>query len=108
MRRRLPVFWERHAEVDLTEHILHLLDERPTAAGRFVDAVEGAFQRLSEMPEVGTRRTFKSPRLRDVRVWPVPGFEKYLVFYRITPERVEVIRVLHGARDLGRIFGDQA
>jgi toxin ParE1/3/4 len=107
VRRKLPVFRERHAEADLTEHILHLLDERPAAAARFVDAIEKAFQRLSEMPEVGARRTFKSPRLRDIRMWPVPGFENYLVFYRVTPERVEVIRVLHGARDISRIFEEE-
>ena len=73
MRRKLPVFRERHAEVDLTKHILHMLDERPAAAARFVDVIEGAFQRLSEMPEVGAPRTFRSPRLRDIRMWPVAG-----------------------------------
>ena len=71
MKRKVPVFRELHAEVDLTEHILRLLDERPASAGRFVDAIEGAFQRLSETPEVGARRAFKNPRLRDMRMWPV-------------------------------------
>jgi toxin ParE1/3/4 len=104
VKPKLPVFRERHAEVDLTEHVLHLLDENPAAAARFVDAIEAAFERLSEMPSLGVRRAFRNPRLRGMRMWPVPGFEKYLIFYRVASERVEVIRVLHGARDIGRLF----
>ena len=98
-RKRLPVFRERHAEIDLTGHILHLLGERPSAAVRFVDADEGAFERLSTTPEVGARRQVENPRFAGLRMWPVPGFKNYLIFYRMRPERVEVLRVLHGARD---------
>jgi toxin ParE1/3/4 len=36
-----------------------------------------------------------------VRVYPLPhGYCSYLVFYRPVAEGIEVIRVLHGARDL--------
>jgi len=38
----------------------------------------------------------------------VPGFESYLVFYVPSPGVVEVVRVLHGARDLPRFFEAQA
>jgi plasmid stabilization system protein ParE len=34
----------------------------------------------------------------------VPGFESYLVFYVPSPGVVEVVRVLHGARDLPRLL----
>lgn len=101
---RLPVFRERHAESDLTEHILHLLGERPSAAVRFVDAIDRAFKRLARTPEVGARREFANPKLEGVRMWPVPGFKNYLVFYRVTLERVEVLRILHGARDVAGIL----
>ena len=37
-------------------------------------------------------------------MWPIPRFEKYLIFYRFNDDTLEVIRVLHGARDLTRIF----
>jgi toxin ParE1/3/4 len=33
--------------------------------------------------------------------------ERYLIFYRTLPDGIEVIRVLHGMRDLDRIFGEQ-
>jgi plasmid stabilization system protein ParE len=37
-----------------------------------------------------------------VRVYPLPRrFRNYLVFYRTTSDGIEILRVLHGARDLG-------
>jgi plasmid stabilization system protein ParE len=32
------------------------------------------------------------------------GFRDYLIFYRELPDRVEIVRVLHGARDIERIL----
>jgi plasmid stabilization system protein ParE len=39
-----------------------------------------------------------------LRYWPVPGFERYLVFYVPTSARIDVVRVMHGARDLDLVF----
>jgi toxin ParE1/3/4 len=47
---------------------------------------------------MGTARDNLAPGLRS---FPVGN---YLVFYRITPEGIEVARVLHGARDLRAVF----
>jgi len=35
-------------------------------------------------------------------------FENYLIFYRVTDEAVEIIRVLHGAMDFESIFSESA
>jgi plasmid stabilization system protein ParE len=35
----------------------------------------------------------------------VSGFELISIFYRPTDHGIEVARVLHGARDIARIFG---
>jgi toxin ParE1/3/4 len=39
-----------------------------------------------------------------IRLWRIRGFERYLIFYRPIPDGIEVIRVLHGARDIDTIF----
>ena len=56
------------------------------------------------MPEMGRLREFSNARLRGLRSWRIRGFEHWLVFYRVTDEAVEVVRVLHGARDLEGLF----
>lgn len=49
--------------------------------------------------------------------WPIlPRYEqaafrrkthrRYLIFYRVQPDHVQIVRVLHGARDLDRLLTD--
>lgn len=34
----------------------------------------------------------------------MPGFRKYLMFYCATDDALEVVRVLHGARDIAALL----
>jgi toxin ParE1/3/4 len=40
-----------------------------------------------------------------MRVWRVEGFERYLILYRSVENRIDIVRVLHTARDFPTIFG---
>ncbi|MFN5952254.1 MAG: type II toxin-antitoxin system RelE/ParE family toxin [Dolichospermum sp.] len=35
-----------------------------------------------------------------IRQWRIKNFKDYLIFYKVQEEQVEVLRVLHGGRDL--------
>ncbi|MHB9049886.1 MAG: type II toxin-antitoxin system RelE/ParE family toxin [Pirellulales bacterium] len=59
---------------------------------------------MAEMPELGGLCQFTSPRAAGVRVWSIKGFENHLVFYRIVNENVEIVRMLHAARNIAEIF----
>lgn len=56
------------------------------------------------MPGMGSHAHFLTARARDVRFWPIKGFENYLIFYRPTDRGIEMVRVLHGARDINAVF----
>lgn len=56
------------------------------------------------MPGIGSLREITNPAMTGVRSWPIRGFSGYLIFYRPTSDGIEVIRVLHGARDLDTIL----
>ena len=56
------------------------------------------------MPQVGHRYSSERYRRDEIRVWPIPGFEKILVFYRVRKDVIDVVRVLHGARDIRRLL----
>ena len=100
MGRRLVQ--RRAAEEDIAEQVAYLAGERPAVVHRYAIAIEDAFERLRTMPDVGVLRSYGSRRLHAVRVWPVPGFRLFLIFYRVTPKTVDIIRVLHSARDIPR------
>ena len=76
----------------------------PAAAERVLDAVEATFGVIADQPECGVRYPTRNPLLQDVRMLPVNEFPTYLVFYRLEDEVVRVLYVIHGVRDLPRLF----
>lgn len=53
---------------------------------------------------MGVRYETENPRLMRMRRWPVTGFENYLVYYRPLRDGIEIVRILHGARDIARLL----
>jgi toxin ParE1/3/4 len=75
-------------------------------ARRFFAAADATFERLASQPGLGTRYAPEEPALADLRCFPISRFKKYLVFYRAAAERIEIVHVLHGARDIPSILAD--
>ena len=77
----------------------HVAEDNPDAADVLLRALDSALNMLSDHPHAGQRRSDLRPRLRS---FPVG---RYLVFYRPIRGGIELVRVLHGARDVTAIFG---
>jgi toxin ParE1/3/4 len=93
------------ARNDARETATYLAVEASEAiAERFLTALQDLVNTLADMPGIGAPCAFRSPFLKDVRRFPVTGFENWLVFYRTSKDRIDIIRVLHGARDIESIF----
>lgn len=93
------------AERDLDEGAAYLaLHAGLDIALRFSEKTEQAFSILAANPHIGWKPRFRHHELGRVRVWHVPQFERWLVFYSPTNDGIEVLRVLHGSRDLERIL----
>lgn len=89
----------RQAEADLLEIWLYIAEEGGLpAADRVLLSVDQKCQALAGSPGMGRRREELAPGLRS---FPVGN---YVVFYRVREDAIEVIRVLHGARDIEAIF----
>lgn len=95
------------AKQDLIEHVLYLAKINPDLAEKFIEASEMAFEKLAQMPMKGQRQEFKSPKLAEVRRWFIPGFDKYLVFYRPIKGGAEILRVLHGMQNVNGILSGE-
>jgi plasmid stabilization system protein ParE len=84
------------ASQDLDDILTYVLDQDgPERAQHVVDRLCECFQKLAANPGLGRRRE----DLTSARVlfWPVWS---YLVIYRPDSTPLEIVRVLHGARDL--------
>ena len=88
----------------MEDHATYLAARSPQAADRFLDTCAAEFQRLAAMPGMGGIRLFKNPKAAGIRSWPMTGFPNHLIFYRPVEDGIEVLRVLHGARDIEALF----
>jgi len=95
----------RAAVTDLLEHFVYIGEDSEEAAQRFFERAKETFRLLASQPEMGRRMHYRNPILTGIRTFPVRDFEKYLIFYRPLRDGIEVVRVVHGARDLPTLFG---
>ena len=56
---------------------------------------------------MGKVTEYRSPFPAAIRMFRLKRFSKHLVFYRPLENGIEVIRVLHGARDIESLFEAQ-
>lgn len=97
----------RESAVDDIEAIVDYLSDRNIdAALRFRDAIFESVAMLRQYPGSGPKYPTKNQRLAELRKWRVNGFKNYLIFYLPHDDRIVIIRVLHGARDIGSILRD--
>lgn len=87
------------AAVADVEQIAAFLDEHASHATEAVLArIRAAMRRVAETPGIGhLRKDLADEPVRFVSVW------SYVIVYRLTSP-VEIVRVVHGARDVARML----
>lgn len=67
-------------------------------AARFTEKIVGAAEKLADFPNLG-RRVPEADRddIREIL------FQTYRIIYRLRAERVQILAVAHGGRDLERV-----
>ena len=87
------------AAADLDDIWLYVAEKSSVAlADRQIDAIVGRFALLARMPRLGRPRPEIIPGLLS---FPVAN---YVIYYTAHKPRVVVLRVLHGARDVGQLL----
>ena len=61
---------------------------------------------LAESPQIGGSYPTKNDRLAGVRVFRVRAFPNHLAFYVQRQNGIEIVRVIHGSRDLDAALRD--
>lgn len=85
------------AKTDLQQIWNYIADDNIDAADKVRNEIRSALEKLARTPFVGhTRRDVKNPAYR---FWVVYS---YLIVYRPETSPLQVVRIVHGARDLKR------
>jgi toxin ParE1/3/4 len=88
----------RRSRSDLAEIVLYIRRDNRTAAKHLLAEINRTLHRLAEFPEMGPLRPELANALRSLPLG------NYVLFYRPRKDGIELTRVLHGARDLQRLF----
>ena len=86
------------AEADILEIWDYIADDNSAAADRWVDQLDDQVRLLATQPMMGRLRNELAP---GVRSYP---YGRYVVFYVPLDDGIDVVRVLHGARDIDAVF----
>jgi toxin ParE1/3/4 len=84
------------ARRDLIDIWLEISAVNPAAANELYNRLEARVEILRRFPQSGPARTDIAPDARALIELP------YLILYRIIPDGVQIVRVLHGARNIDR------
>jgi toxin ParE1/3/4 len=89
---------------DLIELATYIGEDNLEVSDQFLRAAEETFKLLGKMPGMGKLCQFSHPSLSGVRQQAIKGFRKYIIFYQEIDSVVEILRVIHGARDIEEVF----
>ena len=83
---------------DLAEIWGYIADDSPGRADEFADLIDSKFQTLARQPSMGRVRSELGPGFRSFVVG------RYVIFYLPLENGIEIVRVIHGARDIEAVF----
>ena len=93
----MKVAFTHAARADITAIGRYILEHNPARATTFLDELRLCCLEIGETPEAFAGLPLPQHKGMRRRV-----FGRYLIFYRIEPAAIVIVRVLHGARNLDR------
>jgi len=92
----MKIDWTEPAIEDLAGIRDHIARDSEFYAGRFAGRIVEAVEKLLSFPEMGR----KVPEAEDQGSIREILFQSYRIIYRLESEKVQILSILHGSRDL--------
>jgi plasmid stabilization system protein ParE len=91
------------AEDDIVRQFRYYLLEQdaPLVAVRFREAVIETISQIKSQPRIGAM--LKGP-VTGIRSWPVRGFYAIRIYYLEDPNKLRIVRILHGNRNVRQLL----
>lgn len=98
--KQYQVVWHPKARTDLLQLYDWIADQAdPDTAFDYTSKIEAYATKRAQFPERGTPRDDLVTGLRTI-----PYRKRTVIAYRVLDEEVEILAIIHGGRDLGRVF----
>ncbi|HVA49979.1 MAG TPA: type II toxin-antitoxin system RelE/ParE family toxin [Pirellulales bacterium] len=83
---------------DIVDAMLFIAEDNLSAADAMIGIIDRKLQMLAIHPELGQERSDLGDNLRCTTAG------SYVLVYRATAEEIELVRVIHSARDIDALF----
>ncbi|MFL6236315.1 MAG: type II toxin-antitoxin system RelE/ParE family toxin [Thermoanaerobaculia bacterium] len=95
----MRIEWTDPAIADLAAIRDYIARDSEHYAVQFIGKIIDAVEKLESFPELGRRvpESHKEEGIREIL------FQSYRIIYRLRSERIQIITILHGARDLAHM-----
>ena len=90
--------FSRRSQRDLNEIWERIAEDNRAAAERFTADIRQRCRVLADNPRLGPARDELRPGLRSF------SLGRFVIFYRLLDDGIQVVRVVHGARNIGALF----
>ncbi len=88
------------AAIDAEQIADYIAADSLEAAIRFLENTEATIQYLAASPSIGSPFKVEHSELTNLRSSRVQGFPNHVIFYVEHPDAIEIVRIIHGARDI--------
>ena len=95
MSKKFKVEYLPIAQCDLFDILEYIMKDDPVAAEQFLDRVDETISKLASFPFLGTLPKDDRLELLGYRMLII---DRYLVFYVVKDEIIEIRRIIHGSR----------
>lgn len=96
----MPIIWLERALDDFSEAVSYLEQRNPQAAQAFAERINAALKYLRDFPKSG--RVGRVAGTREL----VVAHTHYIIPYRKKEQRIELLAVMHDAREWPEEFGE--
>jgi toxin ParE1/3/4 len=101
--KQYEIIWHPKARADLLDLYNWIAEQAdPYTAFEYTSKIEAQTAKLGNFPELGTPRDDLIPHMRTI-----PYRRRTMIAYRVLDEGVEILAIVHGGRDLGRVFDEE-
>jgi toxin ParE1/3/4 len=102
---KLPYIVQPQAKEDMLQIYAYIADSNLEAADRVAKAIDDTIDYLCENPMSGNKIEFDPEN--KMRSRTVLKFRNYIIFFRQEDNTLQILRVLHSARNHQTIFSEQ-
>lgn len=94
----MKIKYSPEAEIDIDDIWFYIAVDNQEKATELINTIKQTCIFLSENPKAGTRRDYLKQGLRHFSI------KNRAIYYKIKTNNIEIVRILHGSRDVKKHF----